>query len=398
MSLNKVTILEKIVELNSLMNQTTDFKDLLNVILRETEKIFDIEGASILLEDKKTEELYFYITTGKKKNILKTIKINKGEGICGHVYKTGEILIENNPGKSILFSDKVDKKSKFVTKNLLSVPLKIKENRIGVIELVNKKNGNFNKRDVKFLTAIASQISITLERARLVKEKINSERLAAIGETVAGLSHFIKNIVNGLRGGSFIINKYIDKIESQKIKTGWKMVQKNINKISSLVMDMLLYSKDRKPEYKIVSIKSIINDVIELEKTKAKLHNIKFINEFSDDINQIKLDPNGIFRAILNIVNNSIDALKKQEQGYIKITTRKDNEGYVIIKIKDNGCGIKEEMQDNLFTKFFSTKGSKGSGFGLPITKKIIEEHQGRIQCNSEANKGTEFIIKLPST
>jgi len=395
MKSDRIEKLEKILELNKLLNHTNDFSELLNIILQETEKMFLAEGTSILLEDKETGELHFHICTGEKKEQLLSLRMDKGEGVCGYVFETGKSLVENNPEESKLFSHRVDKESSFITRNLLCVPLEIKGKTIGVIELVNKIEGNFTEGDVDFLTAIASQVSITLERARLVEEMIKSERLASIGETVAGLSHCIKNILNGLKGGAYILNKNLQKIDSPKMKIGFEMVQKNIEKISSLVLDMLEYSKERKPEYELTNINSIIDDVIELVAAKAEANNISIIKNFQKGLQEIEIDPKGIFRCILNLAGNSIDALTDTDNARLEFITKKENK-FVIIEIKDNGCGIKKELQKKLFTKFFSTKGSKGTGFGLPVTKKIINEHKGTIKCVSRENAGTTFSIKLP--
>ncbi len=392
---DRIEKLEKILKLNKLLNQTNDFSELLNIILKETEKMFFVEGTSILLEDRETGDLLFHICTGSKKEKLLSLRMNRGEGVCGYVFESGKSLVENHPETSDFFSNKVDKESQFITRNLLCIPLTIKEKTIGVIELVNKKTGEFTQDDVDFLTAIASQVSVTLERARLVEEKIKSERLASIGETVAGLSHCIKNILNGLKGGAYILNKNLQKIDSPKLKIGFEMVQKNIEKISSLVLDMLEYSKERKPEYEIADIKNIMDDVIELVAAKAVSNDISLIKNFQEEQHKIEIDPKGIFRCLLNLVGNSLDALSNTENARLEMITKREND-FVIIEIKDNGCGIKEELQQKLFTKFFSTKGSKGTGFGLPVTRKIINEHGGSITCFSEENKGTTFTIKLP--
>jgi len=397
MKFNRLQKLEKIIHLNALMNQTYNLSDLLNLILVETERMFGVEGTSILLEDNHSGNLKFYVSTGEKKNILQTISMKRGEGVCGYVFESGKILMENDTQTSRLFSDKADKKSNFITQNLLCIPLQIKEKCIGVIELVNKKKGEFTQDDIEFLQAIANQISLSLERQILIDEKIKSEKMATIGETVAGLSHYIKNILNGFTGGAFIIDKNIREIESEKIKIGWDMIKNNIDKISQLVLDMLQYSKERKPELKPENVNRIIEEVIVLENERMKKRSIEIRKNLSADLPKILLETKSIFRCFLNLISNSIDALENSEKGVITITSKKDK-SHLIIEIKDNGCGISVENQKKLFTKFFSTKGAKGTGFGLPITKKIIEEHHGSFSVSSQINKGTKFSIKLPIT
>ena len=396
MGLSRIKKLEKIVQLNSLMNKTYDFYELLNIILIETENMFDVMGTAIFLEDEDTGMLYFYIATGEKKEALKTIRMARGEGVCGHVFETSKPLIVNHPEKSRFFSDKADKKSKFTTHNILAVPLKNEEKTVGVIELVNKKQSYFTRWDLEFLEAIASQVSITLERQRVMEEKIKAERLASMGETVAGLAHFIKNIVNGLSGGAFIINKEIGKINNPKLNTGWNMVKKNIDTISELTLSMLVYTKDRKPEYEMADVNQIIIDCVELVQERAKRDKIEIATNLNDELPKIALDPKGIFRSVLNLISNSLDAVLNGENAYVRISTRFEGDNWIRIEIKDNGCGIPEEHLKKLFVKFYSTKGSKGTGLGLPVTKKIINEHKGKIRAISRVNRGSSFIIKLP--
>ena len=396
MSFSKVEKLKKIIHLNALMNQTYNLNELLNLILVETEKMFGVEGTSILLEENHTGNLKFYVSTGEKRNILKTISMKRGEGICGYVYETGKILMENDAKKSKFFSDKADKKANFITRNLLCVPLQIKDKRIGVIELVNKKNGRFSQNDIEFLQAIANQISLSLERQILIDEKIKSEKLATIGETIAGLSHYIKNILNGFTGGAFIIDKNIGKIESEKVKIGWQMIKTNIEKISQLVLDMLQYSKTRTPELKKEDINKIIEDVLALEKKRFQKNKIKINKKLQQNLPLIPIEEKDIYRCFLNLIGNSIDALENSQNAIITVTTKKDD-SHLLVEIEDNGIGISEENQKKLFTKFFSTKGSKGTGFGLPITKKIVEEHHGSISVFSRLNKGTKITIRLPT-
>ncbi|KQC10544.1 MAG: hypothetical protein APR54_03075 [Candidatus Cloacimonas sp. SDB] len=387
--------IDKILPLLTLMNHTNDIDTLLNSILSESERIFSVEGTSILLEDIKTGKLYFYFATGEKGEILKSIQMEPGEGICGYVFQTGKALIENDPAQSSLFSDKVDIASEFKTRNLICVPLQIEDKIIGVLELINKIETDFNNEDMDLLKLVGSQISLALQRARLVEEKIRIERLASIGETISGLSHYIKNILTGLQGGSYMINKYMKEISSAKLETGWEIVSSSIERISSLVLDMLYYSKERKPEYELIDPKNLAIELIDLYKIKAAEKNIDLQLETEGDLPEIEMDSKSIFRCLVNLISNSLDAFSEKETGNIQIKMRSIDQ-QLEISIIDDGAGMTEETQNQLFTKFFSTKGSSGSGIGLPVSKKIIDEHQGKIEVESEFGKGTEFRIYLP--
>jgi two-component system, NtrC family, sensor kinase len=387
--------IEKILPLLSLMNRTNDINDLLNNILAESERIFSVEGTSILLEDIESGRLFFYFATGEKEKLLSSIQMERGEGVCGYVFQTGNSLIENDPANSKFFSNKVDKESDFETRNLICVPLMIEDKIIGVFELINKIEGDFDEEDADLLVLVGSQISLALERARLVEEKLKVNRLAAIGETIAGLSHCIKNILSGLQGGEYMVNKYIKHIQDPKINKGWEIVKSSIGRISSLVLDMLYYSKEREPEYRTFDVTEIINELIDLEKNKAYELNVDLHFEPPADLSKIEADPKGLYRSLMNLITNSLDAFYDQDQGNIWIILN-ELPDILEISIRDDGCGMDEAVKNSLFTKFFSTKGSSGSGLGLAVTKKIIEELHGQISVESTSGVGTEFKISLP--
>jgi|APSaa5957512622_1039677.scaffolds.fasta_scaffold44376_2 two-component system, NtrC family, sensor kinase len=397
MSLSRVEKLEKIVQLNSLLNRSDDFKYILSVILTETEKIFNVQGASILLEDEDTGILSFYAVSGDKEDILKTIQMEHGEGVCGHVLETGEALIENAPQDSQFFSNKADQATDFQTHNILAVPLSTDNRNIGVLELVNKIGGDFTDDDLEFLEFVATQISITLARAKAIAEIIKSERLASIGETVAGLSHCIRNILQGMKSGAIFIDKYIHEVDQDRIKSGWELIRPNIDRISDLAMNMLEYSKQRDPNFHETDLNKLVEEVVELAQQTTESAEAFIDCQLQSDLETIELDQDRIFRALLNLVKNALEATEEMGDGRVSVSTRKSEPGWVEIKISDNGCGIENEYQQKLFTKFFSTKGQGGTGLGLPTTKKIISEHNGDITVESEVNKGSTFTIVLPT-
>ncbi len=270
---------------------------------------------------------------------------------------------------------------------------------------------------------------------RLEKELIKSERLAAIGQTVAGLAHGVKNILNGLKGGLYIVNtalkkgaadwaaenkidysnmftaplqarslkRIIDNNETErqqkKLKTGWEMVERNIHKVSDLVLDLLSYSKEREPEYEIYNPNIIADEVCDLMESKAKEYDIDLLRDIDREMGEIYLDPKGIHSCLLNLVSNAIDAcvfdLDTQKQWYVKVRTRRENKSGVVFEVIDNGCGMGEETQSKLFAEFFSTKGTRGTGLGLLVTQKIVNEHGGTMDVVSRLGKGTTFTIRL---
>lgn len=238
------------------------------------------------------------------------------------------------------------------------------------------------------------------EILRLQKEKEQAERLAAIGQTVAGLAHYIKNILNGLQGGAYVINSALKKSDMGLIEKGLKMMNKNIDQITNIVMDMLVYSKERRPKYEFVDPNELTKDVIELMQERARLANVELIPQLSEGISPVPMDRTAIHRCLLNLVSNAIDACTLEGimmgNGKVTIRTFKPQGWAVGFEVIDNGTGMDEETQKRLFTGFFSTKGYKGTGLGLPVTQKIVKEHGGELSFVSSPRKGTKFTLLLP--
>jgi len=238
------------------------------------------------------------------------------------------------------------------------------------------------------------------EIKRLEKELVKSERLAAIGQTVAGLAHGIKNILHGLKGGSYLVDIGIQRNDTEKLKKGWDTIKRNIGRTSNLVMDLLSYSKEREPEYELCRPNEIINDVCELLKDKAAENNIELRTEFDDAIGEVIMDGSVIHEALLNLASNAVDACLFDEdvdkKWQVRLKTELEPKNIIRFEVSDNGAGMDQEVLQKLFTSFFSTKGHRGTGLGLMVTRKLIEEHQGRIEVASQLGVGTTFTVRLP--
>lgn len=238
------------------------------------------------------------------------------------------------------------------------------------------------------------------EIKRLQEELIKSERLAATGQTVAGLAHYIKNILNGLKGGIYVLKVGLDKNHTDKIKTSWAMIERSVGRISDLVLDLLAYSKERKPEKENCFPNEIVEEVSALMESKARENNIKIERDLDPLLGEVFIDPKAIHRSLLNLVSNAIDACifdsisKKHWQ--VRITSAIEEDHIIKFEVADNGMGMDKETKEKIFSSLFSTKGEGGTGLGLLVTEKIIRENGGEINVESEPWKGTTFTIRLP--
>ena len=239
----------------------------------------------------------------------------------------------------------------------------------------------------------------------LVQEKsaklVQAERLAAVGETIAGLSHAIKNIAGGLEGGTFVLEKGIELDNKDYISQGWEAVRFSFEKIKDLSVDLLNYAKFTDLNFIFSDPNEPAREVAELMKPRAEKLGINLKMDLSSDLKTIRLDPDAIHHCLLNLVTNSIDAVLGEDSSdtpkEVLLETTKPEGWGVEYKVTDNGCGMAAEVREKLFTSFFSTKGATGTGIGLMITKKVVDAHEGVIQFEAEEGVGSAFTIRLPA-
>jgi signal transduction histidine kinase len=282
------------------------------------------------------------------------------------------------------------------------IPDKVKGLGIGADDYIAKP---FDYRElsqrVRYWTAVRIEVEERLKEIQhLEHELIKSERLAAIGQTVAGLAHYVKNILFGLKGGVYLVNEALKKDETDSLKDGWDMVESNMGRISGLVLDLLEYSRERKPEYEKCFPNEIANEVCKLMEGSAKEYDIEIIKDFDPSIGEAVMDPKGIHRCLLDLVSNAKDACifdsSEDKKWAVRVTTLLEDIGMLRFEVSDNGCGMDEDVKKKLFTSFFTSKEGRGTGLGLLNTQKIVQENNGTITVTSQLGKGSTFTIRLP--
>lgn len=257
----------------------------------------------------------------------------------------------------------------------------------------------FSEDHLHLMMAIAHQAALAVEDTRYYSAMVQAERLAAIGQTMATVAHHIKNILQGIRGGSYLIEMGLTEHDETLVSKGWRIVDKNQNKITNLMMDMLTFSKEREPDLMASNINRIVSDVIELMQSRAADCGVALDWRPAERMPSLVFDPEGLHRAVLNVVTNAIDAAADApESGAVTVRTEYSLEAALLrIVVEDTGPGIPPEAMDTLFSPFVSSKKSRGTGLGLPVSQKIIHEHGGRILVESEPEHGSRFTLELPA-
>ena len=256
----------------------------------------------------------------------------------------------------------------------------------------------FSEEHLKLMVAIGHQAALAIEDTSYYSAMVQAERLAAMGQTIATLSHHIKNILQGIRGGSYLIEEGLKSHDSEVVRKGWTIVEKNQEKISNLVMDMLTFSKEREPDLAAGNLNVLVTDVIELMQARAQEAGVDLLAQLCDSMPEMMFDAELLHRAVLNVVTNAIDACEKAQPGRVLVSTEyAADESLLRISVRDNGEGIPESEIKKVFGMFESRKGSRGTGLGLPVSQKILREHGGEIRVHSRVGEGSTFILELPA-
>lgn len=285
----------------------------------------------------------------------------------------------------------------FGIRSALVVPIKGRDRILGVLHVDSSvSNYTYSTEQLRLLTAIGYQTGLAIENVKLYEAAVKSERLAAMGETVATLSHHIKNILHALRAGTDVVEMALDRDQMPKAKDAWPIVTRNLDRINAVILNMLAFSKRRQPLLAMMNVNTVLEDCVELITPQADEKGVAVLVDLVE-LPPIPADADGLHQAVLNLLSNALDAVPERS-GAISVGSEYDPMTRTVrLTIADNGPGIDEDARAHMFEPFFSTKGQKGTGLGLAVAHKVVLEHGGTIDVATAPGQGTTFTIALSS-
>lgn len=403
---DRIGVSESLLEICRAMGAGVQLKEVLDTTLRMTTKEMGAQQGSILLFDQHQDRLQMLASFGLPAEITSKGYIPRKGSIAEWVIEHKEPLVLNDSAKGKEYTALDEGRRRIYSS--MCVPLIARGGVLGTINL-NRTDGDlgpFSDEDLGVMLVLASQAAIYIENSRLHESLLKSERLAAIGQTVAGISHCIKNILTGMKGGFSLIKMAREHEDWEIVDQGIEILGGSVNRISSLALDMLNYSKERVPRREEVDLDEMMKEIRGVTRTKAARQETEVVVDLAPDAVHLNADSQDLFRSLLNLVENALDA--NVQGGTVTISSERSTserslrrlsepaEAAIIIRIADSGPGISEEASAQIFDPFFSTKGSKGTGLGLAVTQKIIREHGGAIEIASKPNEPAVFAIYLP--
>jgi PAS domain S-box-containing protein len=233
----------------------------------------------------------------------------------------------------------------------------------------------------------------------LEQEKREADRLAAVGETVAGIAHGMKNVLMALEGGMYGVTTGIEQGDDERIAQGWTVLQDNIARMSRFVKEFLDFARGRAADVRLVDPNQVAAKVADQFREQAAQAGIELRTDLQVDIRMAPMDEEEIHSCLVNLVSNALDACQMSdvERQFVVTLTSRDQDGVLSYEVSDNGCGIDYEISRKIFTSFFSAKAAnKGTGLGLLTTKKIVHQHGGKVSFETKKGEGSLFRILLP--
>ncbi len=380
--------LSKLVEASKSVNSTLDLDKLLGLILDAAVKSTEADRGTVYLIDSIKQELWSKVFGGEN---MVEIRLPLGKGIAGHVAQAGVTINIPDAYADPRFNPDVDKRTGYRTNNILCMPMKNKDGTIiGVFQLFNKPHGPFTPDDEHFVDAFSTHASIAIENARLAQEMVANERLSAVGRMASTIIHDIKNPMGTLRVYAQVMKKKSGNEEAGKLAD--EMIHQ-VDRFVNMTQEILDFtrgvSSTNIQELDFGETMSAVLDFIEKDLSK---NNVKLLRD-AQYKGILKMDQDKMVRVFYNIASNARDAMP--QGGSLTVSTG-PSEGYVKIEFTDTGTGMPEEVKKKIFEPFMTYGKKHGTGLGMSIVKKVIDDHKGKIEIDSEMGKGTTIRILLP--
>jgi signal transduction histidine kinase/ActR/RegA family two-component response regulator len=413
-----------LLETSRVLTANADLDSILNRILDSALRITEARGGAVMLYDNERKEFKIKASQGLNEEVIRSEKIGVNNGFPSNLTREGTaILVTDMEQNPLYLRDCKDNTKDFLEVPMVNVLLRSQEKVLGMINLFGKiSGGTFTEREQILLSILASQATVGIENINLYQELqkkiedlkntikhlnqaqtqlIQSEKLAALGRFSAGIAHEVKNPLAIILGGIEFLDKKLSRANIDT-KVAIEKIKESTLRANTIVQNLLQFAKPSELRIERITVRDLINETLSLFKYRIHLTNIHIETQFIEQHIYIGVDKNQMQQVLFNIFMNAVEAMPKK--GRIKVKVYKTTLAkispdrlFCVIEIIDNGMGISKDDLARIFEPFFTTKRyKKGTGLGLPIAKKIIENHRGKLMVKSKLGKGTDIKIILP--
>jgi K+-sensing histidine kinase KdpD len=380
--------LQRLIEASKIINSTLNLDELLELILNAATQSIQADRGTLYLVDDIKKELWSKVHQGTD---MVEIRLPIGKGLAGYVAETGETILIPDTYADPRFNPEIDKRTGYRTRNMLCMPMKNKDRKIiGVFQLLNKNQGSFDNDDVSFIDALSAHASVAIENAHMAQEMVANERLSAVGKMASVIIHDIKNPMGTLRVYAQVMKKKSGNEEANKLAD--EMIRQ-VDRFVNMTQEILDFTRGvSASNFQELEFFDVMNSVLDFIEKDLEKNNI-ILKKFAQFKGIVNIDQDKLVRVFYNIASNARDAMP--QGGTLTVTTIEEN-GYVRIDFTDTGTGMPEEVKKRIFEPFMTYGKKHGTGLGMSIVKKVIDDHNGKIEITSVMGKGTTITICLP--
>ena len=400
----RIGYLERIVKVSQILNSTLSLEPLLRIIIQSATELTHTEACSIMLLDKRTGELHFSHSIGEGSEGLRDVTVPLDDSIAGWIVRKRKPLLIRDAKTDPWWHSQVDKTIEFDTRSILGVPLKVKDEIIGVLELLNKVGDQgFSQDDIQIASTLAAQAAIAIENARLLDELQRAyDDLAELDQLksdfVSVASHELRTPLAVILGYASFLRDEVSGEAGEQLE----IVLQSAMRLRSIIDDMVnlrhVDTGESQLEREVFSMTELISEVSNEFVQLAKAKELVLRIDLPDDPLKIDADRQKIYLVLANLLSNAIKFTP--DRGRVQVSAeRKGDELW--IAVMDTGVGISERDHNRIFDRFFQVEPSltrryEGMGLGLSIAKDMVELHNGRVWVESVAGKGSRFTLVLP--
>jgi signal transduction histidine kinase len=380
---------QQLLDISKDLVSNHDLSTMLNKITSTACKLSNSEASSILLYNERVKELYFQSATGLDEPVMHGLVVPLDGSIAGWVVKQGKTVLINDVHNDPRFFEGIEKKTQIITRSLVGIPLIVQEKVIGILEVINHRNGGFGEYEIEILTILGTQAALAIENTRLFQQS----------DQISELVHEIRTPLSSIRTAAFLLQQ--SEVSKEQRLSYSKTIYSEAQRLSDMAttfLDLARLESGRtsfKPSW--INLQVLVDDVLEIFFNQTEDSRINLTSTITAEYPEIYADRDKLKQVFINLVSN---AIKYNEKGGHIIISAKILENEHLITVKDDGMGMSPEIVNHLFERFYRSHRTEdqiqGTGLGLSICKKIIENHNGRVTVKSEPNFGTEFEIWLP--
>ncbi len=395
----RVGRLDILYTLETALHDQSDPTEFLRTVIHELARVFGVEAASVLLPSNGQDVLHFPAAAGPYSAAIRQVALLPGEGIVSHVHLTGEAVVANRPGDDPRFSPRIPAMLGYQVRNVLCVPIVASEQRLGALEFCNRADGDFSEEDLRNAVLIGRNVGIGLARQAELRARDSRARMETLGLLVQGIAHDLRSPLGSIVQAISMLKGPSEadaSIGGQPIAPAAReralgIVERQAKRCLAMTEDVLDYSRNTFGyNFESVPPAELLEELREIIQLELDTRGIQLLCEVEGEF-VVRVDRWRVCRVFTNLATNACRAIGRGGRIIVRVALR---QGESVFTFEDTGHGVPAELRPRLFEPFVS--GSRSTGLGLSVSRRIVEDHGGRIWLDEAFGPGARFLVSLP--